>query len=53
MPKPLGELYYALHNEIVWVHLKWNDFRGLTLRHKNSLICSMRPRQLFFTAFSG
>ncbi len=29
MPKPLGELYYALHNEIVWVHLKWNDFRGL------------------------
>ena len=29
MPAPLGEIYHALHDELVWLHLKWNDFRRL------------------------
>ena len=29
MPNPLGELCYELRNELVWLHLKWHDFRGL------------------------
>ena len=29
MPAPLGELHYELYEEIAWLHLKWNDFRGL------------------------
>jgi len=29
MPAPLGELYFALWNQLAWLHLKWNDFRAL------------------------
>jgi len=26
MGKPLGELYFALRNELAWLHIKWKDF---------------------------
>ncbi len=26
MPRPLGELYLSLRDELTWVHLKWIDF---------------------------
>lgn len=29
MGAPLGELHFALWNEITWLHLKWKDFRAL------------------------
>ena len=29
MPAPLGELHYALYNEVAWLHFKWKDFRAL------------------------
>ncbi len=29
MPKQLGELYYELRNQLVLLHLKWNDYRSL------------------------
>ena len=29
MPAPLGQVYYELSNQVVWVHLKWKDFREL------------------------
>jgi len=29
MPDSLGELYFALWNQLAWLHLKWNDFRAL------------------------
>lgn len=29
MPTSVGELYYALFNEVTWLHLKWKDFRAL------------------------
>lgn len=29
MPDSLGELYYALHGEVAWLHLKWKGFRTL------------------------
>src|SRR2546428_442325 len=29
MPSPLGELHFALSQEVAWLHLKWNDFRAL------------------------
>ena len=29
MGAPLGELYFALYREVVWLHLKWKDFRDL------------------------
>ncbi len=29
MGSPLGELYFELHKEITWLHLKWKDFRAL------------------------
>lgn len=29
MPEPLGELYHELHNQTVWLHIKWNDFKKL------------------------
>ncbi|MBI3465867.1 MAG: hypothetical protein HY000_22850, partial [Planctomycetes bacterium] len=29
MPAPLGEVHYALYNEVAWIHLKWQVFRAL------------------------
>lgn len=29
MGPELGELHYALYNEVAWLHMKWNDFRAL------------------------
>lgn len=29
MGSPLGDLYFALYKEVVWLHLKWKDFRAL------------------------
>lgn len=29
MGSPLGDLYFALYKEVVWLHLKWKDFRTL------------------------
>ncbi|MFO7905999.1 MAG: hypothetical protein ACQESR_28900 [Planctomycetota bacterium] len=29
MPDPLGERYFALRNQLAWLHLKWINFRGL------------------------
>jgi AbiU2 len=29
MPASLGELHYALWNEVAWLHLKWKNFRAL------------------------
>lgn len=29
MPGPFGELHHTLYNEVAWLHLKWQDFRGL------------------------
>lgn len=26
MPAPLGEIHHWLHDEIVWLHIKWADF---------------------------
>ena len=29
MPAPLGEIHFALYNEVVWLYMKWNDFYSL------------------------
>lgn len=29
MPTPLGEIHHELHEEVSWLHLKWNQFRAL------------------------
>jgi len=29
MPSPLGEEYYALYNEVSWLHARWADFWSL------------------------
>jgi hypothetical protein len=29
MGAPLGELHFALSNEVTWLHLKWKDYRTL------------------------
>lgn len=37
MPAPLGELHYALYNEVAWLHLKWKDFRALFARSPETI----------------
>lgn len=37
MPVPLGEIYYALHNEVVWLYLKWKAFRALFARSPETI----------------
>ncbi len=37
MGAPLGELYFALYREVVWLHLKWNDFRALFASNPESV----------------
>lgn len=28
MPGPLGELHYELWNQVVWLHIKWREYRA-------------------------
>src|SRR5262249_36780520 len=37
MPALLGELHYALHHEVAWLHVKWTDFRGLFARSPETI----------------
>ena len=45
MGAPLGDLYFALYKEVVWLHLKWKDFRALfaSSREKVDLLNRVAP----------
>ena len=50
MPTPLGEIHYALHNEVAWLHLKWKDFRALFGRDQETIDLLNAAAPAFFHA---
>lgn len=50
MPTPLGEIHYALHNEVAWLHLKWKDFRALFGREQETIDLLNAAAPAFFHA---
>lgn len=48
MGSPLGEMYFALYKEIVWLHLKWKDFRALFASNPERVDLLNRAAPYFF-----
>ncbi len=48
MGSSLGELYFALYKEVVWLHLKWKDFRALFASNRERVDLFNRAAPDFF-----
>ncbi len=49
MPDRLGELHYALHDEVAWLHLKWKDFRALYASSRETIDLLNASAPIFFS----
>jgi hypothetical protein len=50
MPAPLGEIHYALHNEVAWLHVKWKNYRALFARDQETIDLLNAAAPAFFHA---
>lgn len=48
MPAPLGELHFALWNEVAWLHVKWADFLSMFGANPETIAVLNRAAPSFF-----
>jgi len=48
MPAPLGEEYFALRNEVAWLHIKWREYRALFARDQDTIDLINAAAPVFF-----
>lgn len=48
MGKPLGELHFAFRHEVVWLHVKWSEYRALFASDKETLDLLNHAAPAFF-----